>query len=379
MAEEPGYDAGLVFDDRYLQHNPGLKMLPDGYAFPWVEPELHWSNHRLVQRAKQLVDLSGTAEHLTRIAPRLATREEIERFHTPGYVARVERLSAEGSGDAGQGAPVGPGSFDVARLAAGGALTAVDAVAGGTVRRAFALVRPPGHHAVANLGMGFCIFNNVVLAAMHAREVHGIERVAIIDWDVHSGNGTQDAFYDNQSVLFFSIHQDRLYPPASGWLEQNGTGAGEGYTVNIPMPPGSGDAAYLATFDEIVLPVIDAFEPEMIFVSAGQDASIMDQLGRMCLTTEGYRRLTGLMINRAERHAQGRLVVLQEGGYSETYAPYATLAIIETLAGSNSDLTEPMSHERILAQPHHTETGLDARAAIDEAKAHHRKHWDTLE
>lgn len=379
MAEEPELDAGLVFNDRYLQHNPGLKMLPDGSAFPWVEPELHWSNHRLVQRTKQLVDLCGAADRLTMLPARLASREEIERFHTPGYVARVERLSAEGSGDAGQGSPIGPGSFDVARLAVGGALTAVDAVMDGTVRRAFALVRPPGHHAVANLGMGFCIFNNVVLAAMHAREVHGIDRIVIVDWDVHDGNGTQDAFYDDPSVLFFSIHQDRLYPPASGWLEQDGASDGQGYTVNIPMPPGNGDAAYLAAFDEIVLPIIDAFEPEMIFVSAGQDASIMDQLGRMCLTTEGYRRLTGLMINRAERHAQGRLVVLQEGGYSETYAPYATLAVIETLAGVNSGLTEPLSHERILAQPHHTEIGLDARAAIDGAKAHYQKHWRVLE
>lgn len=378
MAEAPDIDAGLVFDDRYLQHYPGLKKLPDGADYPWIEPELHWSNHRLVQRTKQLIDLSGLAERLTLLTPRMATREEIERFHTPGYVARVERLSAEGQGDAGEGAPVGHGSFNVARLAVGGSLAAVDAAVQGDLRRVFGLIRPPGHHALANLGMGFCIFNNVVLAALHAREVHGIERIVIVDWDVHDGNGTQDAFYDDPGVLFFSIHQDRLYPPASGWIEQDGHGAGAGYTVNIPMPPGSGDAAYLAAFDEIILPIIDNYAPEMIFVSAGQDASIMDQLGRMCLTTDGYRRLTRLMINRAERHAEGRLVVLQEGGYSETYAPYATLAIIEMMAGFNSDLIEPLSYERILAQTHHTEVGLAARAAIDEAIAHHRNHWDVL-
>ena len=378
MAEESGLRTGLVFDERYLQHNPGLKHLPDGSPYPWVEPELHWSNHRLVQRTKQLVDLGGVADHLTMLTPRLATREELERFHTPGYVARVERLSAEGSGDAGQGAPLGPGSFEIARLAAGGGLSAVDAVVSGGVRRAFALVRPPGHHAVSNLGMGFCIFNNVVLAALHAREVHGLSRIAIIDWDVHAGNGTQDAFYDAPEVLFFSIHQDRLYPPESGWLEQHGSGAGAGYTVNIPLPPGSGDAAYLAAFDEIVLPIIDEYSPEMIFVSAGQDASIMDQLGRMCMTTEGYRRLTNLMINRAERHAEGRLVVLQEGGYSETYAPYATLAIIEAMAGHHSNLTEPLSHDRIVAQSHHTEVNSAARAALDAASAHHKQHWDVL-
>ncbi len=379
MADEPERTTGLVFDERYLQHNPGLKKLPDGSAYPWVEPELHWSNHRLVQRTKQLLDLGGVTEHLTLLPPRMATHEEIERFHTPGYVARVERLSAEGEGDAGQGAPVGPGSFDVARLAAGGALAAVDAVVSGEVRRAFGLLRPPGHHAVANMGMGFCLFNNVVLAAMHAREAHDIERVAIIDWDVHDGNGTQDAFYDDPDVLFFSIHQDKLYPPESGWIEQDGNGAGAGFTVNIPLPPGSGDAAYFAAFDEIILPVIDDYAPDMIFVSAGQDASIMDQLGRMCVTAEGYRRLTGLMINRAERHAGGRLVVLQEGGYSETYGPYATLAIIETLAGFTSNLPEPLGHDRILAQAHHTEVGIAARAAIDEAIAHHSQNWSVLE
>ncbi|MEZ4523956.1 MAG: class II histone deacetylase [Thermomicrobiales bacterium] len=378
MSEEPVFDTGLVFDDRYLQHNSGLKMLPDGSAYPWVEPELHWSNHRLVQRTKQLLELSGVSKHITTLTPRLASRDEIERFHTPGYVARVERLSAEGSGDAGQGAPVGPGSFDVARLAAGGALTAVDAVNGAGLRRVFALVRPPGHHAVANLGMGFCIFNNVALAALHAREVHGLNRIVIVDWDVHHGNGTQDAFYDDDSVLFFSIHQDRLFPSTSGWLEQDGHGDGKGYTINIPLPPGSGDAAYLTAFDEIILPIIDDFVPELILVSAGQDASIMDQLGRMCVTTEGYRRLAALMVNRAVRHAEGRLVVLQEGGYSETYAPYATLAIIEAMASFNPTLQEPLTHDRIVAQPHHTEIGLDARSAIDSAIAHHRKHWDVL-
>ena len=378
MTAEMALRTGLVFDERYLQHNPGLKMLPGGQAYPWVEPELHWSNHRLVQRTKQLLDLGGVTENLTLIPGRLASHEEIERFHTPGYVARVERLSAEGFGDAGEGAPVGPGSFEVARLAVGGALAAVDAVVSGDVRRAFGLVRPPGHHAVEDLGMGFCIFNNVVLAAMHARDTYNIERIAIIDWDVHDGNGTQDAFYDDPNVLFFSIHQDRLYPPESGWIEQDGTGDGAGFTVNIPLPPGSGDAAYLAAFDEVVLPIIDEFAPDMIFVSAGQDASIMDQLGRMCVTAEGYRRLTSLMINRAERHAQGQLIILQEGGYSETYAPYATLAIIETMAGFRSHLPEPLSHDRIVAQAHHTEVSLSARAAIDDAIKHHRRNWSSL-
>jgi acetoin utilization deacetylase AcuC-like enzyme len=208
--------------------------------------------------------------------------------------------------------------------------------------------------------------------------MHEAERTVIVDWDVHHGNGTQDAFYGDRDVLFFSIHQDSLYPAGSGMLEQDGQGSGKGFTVNIPMPPGSGDAAYHAVFDELILPVIDEYAPDLILVSAGQDASIMDQLGRMCLTTEAYRRMTGLMINRAERHASGKLVVLQEGGYSETYAPYATLAIIETLAGCRSTLREPLAIERIVAQAHHYEVGLSARAALDEAKKHYSQYWKSL-
>ncbi len=226
--------------------------------------------------------------------------------------------------------------------------------------------------------MGFCVFNNVVLAALHARETYDARHIVILDWDVHNGNGTQDAFYDDSEVLFFSIHQDRLFPADNGMVEQDGAGDGRGYTVNLPLPAGSGDAAYIAVFNEIVLPIIDEYEPELILVSAGQDASIMDQLGRMCLTTEAYRQMTGLMINRAERHALGKLVALQEGGYSETYGPYATLAIIETLAGFRTGLPEPLPYDRIIAQAHHSLVGPSARAAIDVAVKHYRRHWKSL-
>ncbi len=177
-------------------------------------------------------------------------------------------------GDTGSGAPMGIGGLRIARLSTGGVMAAVDAVMTGTVRQAYALVRPPGHHAMAHEGMGFCIFNNVVIAARHARAMHGVRRVAVVDWDVHHGNGTQSAFYEQPDELFVSLHQDSLYPNGWGTVDQVGEGAGEGRTVNIPLPAGSGNATYRAAFERIVVPVIEEFAPELIFVSAGQDASV---------------------------------------------------------------------------------------------------------
>jgi acetoin utilization deacetylase AcuC-like enzyme len=370
---------GLVYDDRYLQHNPGTNTLwPDHSPVPFVEPMIHFSNYRLVMRNKHLIDLSGLGRQLVRIAPYYATEDDITVYHAPDYVERVQQLCAAGGGDTGEGAEAGPESYEIALLAAGGGMAAVDAVVEGRVRRAFANIRPPGHHAMRDKGMGFCIFNNVVIAARHAQRKHGVERVMVLDWDVHDGNGTQDAFYEDPNVLFFSLHQDKLYPPGFGELEQTGSGAGEGYTVNIPLPPGSGDAAYLAAFEQVVLPIADEFQPQLVLVSAGQDASTMDPLGRMCLSTEGYRRMTQAMIDIAERHAQGRLVVLQEGGYSELYAPYCGLAIVETLAETRTNLPEPLSVESLSQQPQFHTVGPSGETALAAIRAQHAARWSAL-
>ncbi len=369
--------AGLVFDDRYLQHNPGpYPLYSTGGPYPFVDPVLHLSNHRLVMRTKHLLDLSGLADDLARIPARKATVEEVARYHDPAYIERVKQISETGGGETGEGAPAGPGSYEIALLAAGGALAAVDAVVAGPTRRVFVNVRPPGHHAVADRGMGYCIFNNVALAALHARAVHGLDRVLIVDWDVHHGNGTQDAFYADRAVLFVSLHQEGLYPEESGTLDEVGTGAGAGFNVNIPLSAGSGDAAYQAAFDRVVLPLARAFRPELVLVSAGQDASTMDQHGRMCLTTDAYRRLTAAMVAVADEHAAGRIVIMQEGGYSELYAPYCTLAIVETLAGRRTGLAEPLDPARLAEMAPAQRVGRDAAAAIGAAERRHRDHWD---
>ncbi|HET9014805.1 MAG TPA: class II histone deacetylase [Thermomicrobiaceae bacterium] len=366
---------GLVFSDRYLQHATNPSRLPkSGRPLPFVEPVDHPSNPRLVERTKKLIDLTGLGHDLTPVAPYPATEADLTAYHTPEYVARVRDLCESGGGDTGQGAPVGPDSWEIALLSTGGVMAAVDAVMTGVVRQCLALVRPPGHHAMAARGMGFCVFSNVAVAAHHARRRYELERILIVDWDVHHGNGTQDAFYADPHVLFVSLHQDGLYPPGFGLLEQVGEGTGEGFTVNVPLPAGSGDAAYVEAFARVVTPVASRFEPELVIVSAGQDASAHDPLGRMCLSTEAYRGMTAAVREIAAGSAGGRLVVALEGGYSETYAPYCTLAIVEELLGRRTGIEEPTVPERIAEWPTSRAVSADQQAAIDAAVAIQRRY-----
>jgi acetoin utilization deacetylase AcuC-like enzyme len=372
---------GFVFDDRYLQHNPGIEVFwtPSGpVPSPFVEPSLHPSSYRLAMRIKQLLDLGGLTSRMERIAPQPATIDQIATFHTTDYIERVRRLSSNGGGYAGDCAPVGPGSFEIARLSVGGAVSAVDAVMQGTVRAAFANCRPPGHHALADQGMGYCIFNNAVVAARHAQNTHGVERVLIIDWDVHHGNGTQEAFYSDPSVLFVSLHQDGLYPCGMGHLHESGIGPGAGTTVNLPLPAGSGDVVYQAAFERIVVPIVLAYRPDLILVSAGQDASIMDPEGRMSLTTEAYRWMTSALMEVASAVCDGRIVVLLEGGYSELYAPYCTLAIVESLTGIRTHLPEPEPVEHLRKRPDVATIGANAEQALGEIVSFHAQFWPQL-
>ena len=281
-------------------------------------------------------------EQLVELKPRPATEEEVLRLHEREYLERIKAESAKAGGDAGDLTPFGPGSFEIALLAVGGCITAVDAVLDGKVHNAYALVRPPGHHAERDSGRGFCIFGNVALAALHARQARGLSRVAVVDWDVHHGNGTEHAFYDDPSVLTISIHQDNNYPPQSGSITDTGSGKGEGYNMNVPLPAGSGVGAYVATFERVVLPALRAFEPELILVASGLDASAMDPLAQMMMTSDGYRKLTQAMLGVAREVCDGRLVICHEGGYSPAYVPYCGLVIVEELAGVRTDLADPL-------------------------------------
>ncbi len=366
---------GLVFHDRYLQHNTGLaRSGSPSTPYPYADPEPHVSSPRTVSRAKHLIDLSGLGEQLTAIAPRYATAEELAMVHDGAYIARVRAIAAAGGGDAGVNAPLGPDGFAIASLAAGGAITAVDAVMAGTVRNCYALVRPPGHHAIADRGLGFCIFNNIAIAARHAQRAFGLQRIAIIDWDVHDGNGTQEAFYADGDVLFVSLHQDGLFPPDMGLLEQVGSGAGVGKTVNIPLPPGSGDATYAAAIERIVAPIVRQFAPELLLISCGLDAGAFDPLGRMNLSSVGFRELTQAALALADECCAGRLVVLHEGGYSQTYVPACTLAVVETMAAVAEPWPDPML-TRLLRTRTRSEVGLDAEQAMASAITVQRAYW----
>ena len=367
---------GLIFDDRYLMHNSGPYLIGYKDPYPFAEPVPHLSSPAIVLRSKQLLDLFGMTDVMQRIPAFEADDAMLLAYHTPEHIARVQEIGKLG-GDTGRGAPIGRGGDRIARLAVGGVIAGVDAVMRQDVHHAYAIVRPPGHHAMSDRGMGFCTFNNIALAARHAQRRYGVERVAIIDWDVHHGNGTQDAFYDDPSVLFISIHQEDLFPVGWGALDQIGDEAGTGSTVNIPLPAGCGNRAYFLVFEQIVEPILRQFSPDLIMISAGQDASVQDPLGRMSLTTAAYRAMTRRLRDMADEVCESRMVIAQEGGYSEIYAPYCSAAIGEGLCeGMNGTLpVEEPYGPRAESMPPSRVIGLDAQAAITAAIEAHRRHW----
>jgi acetoin utilization deacetylase AcuC-like enzyme len=244
--------------------------------------------------------------------PRPATEAELRRVHAPAHIAAIEAAAGRAT-KLDADTYTSPDSVEVARLAAGAAIEAVEAVVGGSKTRAFALVRPPGHHAEADRAMGFCLFNNVAVAAAHALAA-GLSRVAVMDYDVHHGNGTQAIFYRDPRVLYVSTHQFPYYP-GTGAADETGAAAGAGFTVNVPLEAGSTDGDYDLVFRELVEPVIEQFVPELLIVSAGFDAHEHDPLAGMRVTTEGYRRLTARLRAIAERVSHGRLALVTEGGY----------------------------------------------------------------
>ena len=254
---------------------------------------------------------------LVELEPLPATDRQILAVHTPGHLDRVRHVTAHG-GVLDQGdTPTERRSFDTAMLSAGAAVTAADAVMAGAVRRAFAVARPPGHHAEPDQAMGFCLFCNVAVAARHLQSAHSVGRVAIVDFDVHHGNGTQAAFYDDSSVLFISLHQHpRTCYPGSGYAHETGTGDGRGYTLNLPFQPGAGDDAYLAAIDGPVTSSLTQFRPDVLLISAGFDAHHDDPLANLALTDDGFERMTRRLVAVADDLCGGRVVSVLEGGYN---------------------------------------------------------------
>ena len=248
-----------------------------------------------------------------RDAPRV-DRALLERCHDAAHVAAIERMCAAGGGHIDVDTVASAGSWEAALRAAGGAVAAADALVRGDSRFAFAAGRPPGHHATRTRAMGFCLFNNVALAALHALSVHGLERVLILDWDVHHGNGTNDIFHDTDAVLYASIHESPLYP-GTGPASDRGSGQGDGYTLNLPVPAGSGDEAFLRIVAERVVPAARDYAPQLILISAGYDAHVDDPLADCAMTAAGYGRLTAAM-RRLAAELGAPLGLVLEGGYA---------------------------------------------------------------
>jgi len=302
--EAPKKDApaktGFVYDEIYLHHKTGS----------W-HPERPERLTAIVARLKE----RGLYPQLALISPAPAPVEWITAIHSPQYVEQVRKTCQDGGGlmDAGD-TPVSPESYEAALRAAGGVMAAVDAVMEGKVRNAFCAVRPPGHHALRAKAMGFCLFNNVAIGTRYAQKKHHLAKILIVDWDVHHGNGTQEAFYQDGTILQFDIHRHPFYP-GSGTADEKGAGKGLGFKINVPVPVGSGDETYKKAFEEQLKPAALAFKPDFVFISAGFDAAAGDPLGGMKVTPEGYAALTRIVRDIADSCCQGRIVAVLEGGY----------------------------------------------------------------
>ncbi len=318
QAEAAGRRAtALLLDPLYKQHDPG-----PGHP---EQPARYDAVMRAIEDTRLL-------SQLQRVEVRAATEDEIALVHGREYIAKVKREIAAGAHELSTGdTNVGRRSFYVAERAVGGVLNAVDAVIDGKAVNAFCAVRPPGHHARPDQGMGFCIFNNIAIAARYAQRKHGLAKVMIADWDVHHGNGTQDTFYADGSVFFMSTHQSPWYP-GTGAANETGEGKGKGCTMNFPFAAGSGRKEILGVFRESLRRAADAFKPDLVMISAGFDSRDGDPLGRFTLSDVDFTDLTKIMLEIAGTHAKGRLISVLEGGYNLNGLEAAVGAHVKALA-----------------------------------------------
>jgi len=334
--------AGLVYDPIYLEHDTGD----------------HVENSRRLVEAMSYLKETGIKEKLTCLPPRPASLEELEMIHAPEYISYVKSKAERGGGWLDPDTVMSPESYEAALYAAGGLLVAVEAVMKGEVDSAFALVRPPGHHAIHDRAMGFCIFNNVAIAAKFALSKFNLNRVLIADFDVHHGNGTQDAFYADPKILYFSTHQYPFYP-GTGWMDETGIGEGEGTTVNFPMAAGWGEEEYLRAFNEVLVPVARRFQPQLILVSAGFDAHWADQLAMMRVTITGFAQIAIILKELAAELCQGRFVFTLEGGYNLRVVASSIKAIFDVLLG-NSEIDDPMGKAAMARKPERFDEHIEA-------------------
>ena len=337
----------VFWHDDALLHDTGSGVFEQPPSPLLAEPELHPENAVRIQNMKALLERGPLAGRVRWREGRHAEPAELELVHDRGYVDDVREFCAAGGGVLTWSTPVSRRSWEAALAAAGTTLAAAEAVLAGETKVAYALVRPPGHHAQPAQADGYCLFSNVALAAEHARH-RGLERVAVVDWDVHHGNGTQECFYERSDVLTVSLHMRHgswgPAHPQTGAPDEVGSGPGEGYNVNVELPPGTGDGGYLRAMEEIVVPVVHSFEPDLLLVACGQDANQFDPNGRQCVTMEGFRRLGAAARELADRHCGGRIVLAQEGGYARSYSAFCLHGTLAGVLGTDAGLKDPCAY-----------------------------------
>jgi acetoin utilization deacetylase AcuC-like enzyme len=344
---------GFFWDEKCFWHaggNYAFTLPIGGLVQPLAAGGLP-ENPETKRRLKNLMDVTGITSDLDLRTALMASREDLLRVHPVDYLDTFKRLSDDNGGELGRRTPFAKGGYEIAALSAGLAVAAVDAVMTGELENAYALSRPPGHHCLPDFPNGFCLLANIAIAIEAAQAKGMAQRVVVLDWDVHHGNGTEGIYYERDDVLAISLHQEGNYPLDTGAVTDRGRGAGAGYNINLPLPAGTGHTGYLHAMDTVVLPQIAAFKPDLIIVACGFDAGATDPLARMLATAETFREMTLRIKAAAAEHCDGRLVLVHEGGYSEVYVPFCGHATLEALSGSSKTAPDPLAETLAVRQP----------------------------
>lgn len=364
----------LVRDDEFQQH---------------LTPELHPESPNRLQAIDKAFLNSSLDDSVKQLSPRAASEDEIASVHKATYIEELEKdsriaIEQDRIVQIDPDTFMSPRSYDLAKLAVGAGMVAIDSVLDTDAKSSFVSIRPPGHHALVDKAMGFCLFNNIAVAARYAQKKAGLKRVLIIDWDVHHGNGTQEIFYNDPSVCFISFHQYPFWPPDSGWFTEDGAGDGKGHNINIPMPAGTGDRGYIDAWKRIVEPIAMEFKPELILLSAGYDAHQLDPLGQQRISTKGFAMLSQRLLNLANLN-DAKLVCFLEGGYNVKSLSESAVATMSVLSSDVKGLDVPdnvLESKSIIAAtrsgilPDRSQTNVDERIA--EVAKHFARYWPSL-
>lgn len=362
---------GFFWDEKCFWHAGGnfaLTMPLGGHVQPLAAGGLP-ENPETKRRLKNLMDVTGLLSKLDVRSAEPASDEDLARIHPRAYLKQFKDMSDNGGGELGLRTPFAQGGYEVAALSAGLTTSALAAVLSGEVQNAYALSRPPGHHCLPDYPNGFCLLANVAIAIETAKMSAPDLRIAVLDWDVHHGNGTEAIFYDRDDVLTISIHQERNYPLDTGDISDQGNGGGAGCNVNIPLPAGCGVATYLDVIDRLVTPAIDAFRPDVIIIACGFDASPFDPLAQMLVSAEGFREMTARMMKLAAKHCGDKLMMAHEGGYSEAYVPFCGHAVINEMAQAGIEAADPLAIAVATRQPNERVRAFH-REILDDYVAH---------